>query len=362
MSTNKSLKTPLSIAIAVAATIASSSVFADDHSWPEKYTSIGIEGNYNVAAEGAEEERNDNLENYAEGGISVHHRFNPKYSVRLQYGVAEGDTTTTDVAVDIDRLQLGGRLHAAEKENSKWRPFAGAGVDYVEYTVDDRNFKTDEIAVYGEVGLQRLLNSRTLFEVGTRVRAEVDDIYIDAQPFIGLQFLMGREYAAPVVAPTPVAPMDSDADGVVDPMDQCPGTEVDVLVDEKGCPQMLTETIQKSLYVDFDTNRTVVKQSSYPAIAEFAQYLKQYVNSELVLEGHTDSRGSADYNMRLSEGRAAAVKRVLIEEYGIAPNRIDTLGLGETQPIADNATSEGRAKNRRVEAILSASKTEVIRK
>ena len=66
--------------------------------------------------------------------------------------------------------------------------------------------------------------------------------------------------------------------------------------------------------------------------------------------------------MKLSEARAAAVKNVLVEEYGIAIDRIESVGKGETRPIANNATAEGRAKNRRVEATLKATYTEIIRK
>ena len=68
-----------------------------------------------------------------------------------------------------------------------------------------------------------------------------------------------------------------------------------------------------------------------------------------MLEGHTDSIGSAKYNQGLSERRAAAVAKVLMEN-GVAANRISTVGYGKTQPIAENATKEGRAKNRRVDA------------
>jgi OOP family OmpA-OmpF porin len=356
-------KTLLNACIISVTASAMNAVVADEQQWPTKYTAIGIEGNYNVAAEGATEDRFDNLENYFEYGVSLHHRFNPKISVRLQYANAEADTTNTDSDVDIERIQLGIRRHADEEPSANWRPFAGLGYDYVEYDVEITNRQVDENAVYAEVGLQRLLGSRALVEVGTRVRAEFDELYVDGQPFVGLQYLMGREYPAQpeVAAPAP-APMDTDKDGVVDPMDQCPDTAIGLLVDEKGCPQLLTKTIQKSLYVEFDLNKTDVKRTSYSEIEEFATYLKQYINSELVLEGHTDSSGSDNYNMRLSEARAAAVKRVLVEQYGIDANRIDTVGMGETQPIADNSTVDGRAQNRRVEAVLRGSYTEAARK
>ena len=76
--------------------------------------------------------------------------------------------------------------------------------------------------------------------------------------------------------------------------------------------------------------------------------MKAHEDIDLVLEGHTDSRGTDAYNQKLSERRAAAVKAKLTEMYGIPAGRISTVGYGESRPIADNATDEGRERNRRV--------------
>jgi outer membrane protein OmpA-like peptidoglycan-associated protein len=73
---------------------------------------------------------------------------------------------------------------------------------------------------------------------------------------------------------------------------------------------------------------------------------------KLQVEGHTDSVGSADYNQRLSENRAASVRAYLVDS-GIAPNTIGTTGFGETMPVASNDTPAGRQQNRRVELIVS---------
>ena len=70
------------------------------------------------------------------------------------------------------------------------------------------------------------------------------------------------------------------------------------------------------------------------------------------IEGHTDSRGSDEHNLDLSERRAAAVREYLIGEGGIAPERLESQGFGETVPIADNDDSDGRAVNRRVEFVI----------
>ena len=76
--------------------------------------------------------------------------------------------------------------------------------------------------------------------------------------------------------------------------------------------------------------------------------MKAHEDIELVLEGHTDSTGKDDYNQDLSERRAAAVKAKLAADYGISADRISAVGYGESRPVANNATAEGRARNRRV--------------
>jgi len=73
----------------------------------------------------------------------------------------------------------------------------------------------------------------------------------------------------------------------------------------------------------------------------------------LIVEGHTDARGPADYNLRLSRRRAEAVRRYLIRRHGIAPERLQTSGYGETRPVANNETPEGRTTNRRIDIVIS---------
>lgn len=98
----------------------------------------------------------------------------------------------------------------------------------------------------------------------------------------------------------------------------------------------------------FDTNSTVIKRRMQTELASVAQNLLHYPNSDVTIIGHTDNTGSAAYNLQLSQQRADAVAGVL-EDNGVNPNRVQTIGRGESQPIATNLTAAGRAKNRRVE-------------
>jgi OOP family OmpA-OmpF porin len=80
--------------------------------------------------------------------------------------------------------------------------------------------------------------------------------------------------------------------------------------------------------------------------------MKDYPDLKVVIEGHTDSVGTSAYNKKLSQERAGAVKNYMVEKNGIDSSRITTEGFGKERPIADNATAEGRAQNRRVEAAV----------
>ena len=113
------------------------------------------------------------------------------------------------------------------------------------------------------------------------------------------------------------------------------------------------ETIKLELNsaVTFDVNSSTINPAFRNSLRKIAQSLRDYPDTYVEIQGHTDSQGSADYNYDLSVRRADAVGDFLVGN-GISFSRIDTIGFGETAPIADNRTSLGRAANRRVELFL----------
>jgi outer membrane protein OmpA-like peptidoglycan-associated protein len=113
-------------------------------------------------------------------------------------------------------------------------------------------------------------------------------------------------------------------------------------------------TFNEEAGVYFDTNKSDVKGTSAETLNRLAQIFKEYPKSVILVEGHTDSAGSDEYNMKLSQQRAVSVTDYLISQ-GIAADRFTTKWYGESQPKADNATAEGKAKNRRVELGIIAS-------
>lgn len=109
-----------------------------------------------------------------------------------------------------------------------------------------------------------------------------------------------------------------------------------------------------NLKVLFEFDKAVVQPVFNQQIEAVAGFMKKYPETTTVIEGHTDSKGPDSYNMKLSQQRAEAVKQQLVTLYGIDAQRLDTVGYGETRPVDNNATSEGRYNNRRVVATVSA--------
>jgi OOP family OmpA-OmpF porin len=119
-------------------------------------------------------------------------------------------------------------------------------------------------------------------------------------------------------------------------------------------PEPAAEAIEKgrtTLDVKFDFDQSVIKKGYYNDIDNLVSVMKQYPELAVALEGHTDWIGSDAYNQTLSQKRADAVKLYMIEKGGIDSNRLKAIGYGESRPIADNKTDEGRAQNRRTEAV-----------
>ncbi len=102
----------------------------------------------------------------------------------------------------------------------------------------------------------------------------------------------------------------------------------------------------------FDVNSDVIRPESGATLEEIGTMLQKHEELRIAIEGHTDSQGADDYNLELSERRAAAVVVFLVAEYNIAEDRLTSAGFGETVPAASNDTKEGRQQNRRVELVL----------
>lgn len=164
---------------------------------------------------------------------------------------------------------------------------------------------------------------------------------------------------APVVVSKPdtvavVADVDTDGDGIVDRLDRCP--QLAGVASNGGCPEIKREVrviFQKALQgIQFETAKYTIKPLSYVILEHVARVLTENPNYLVEIRGHTDNEGTPEKNQILSENRAKAVRDYLISK-GIDAKRLTSNGYGQMRPVAPNSTIEGRAKNRRVEFVVS---------
>ncbi len=151
---------------------------------------------------------------------------------------------------------------------------------------------------------------------------------------------------------------DNDKDGIPDwpdPVDRCPNKPG---VPPDGCEKkydlvVVTENkIELKQTVFFDTNKATIKSVSFPLLNDVAKAMVDFPTVKVDIEGHTDSQGSDKKNLKLSQKRAESVKAYLVKR-GITKDRMVPRGYGESVPIADNRTADGRAQNRRVEFVIT---------
>jgi outer membrane protein OmpA-like peptidoglycan-associated protein len=229
-----------------------------------------------------------------------------------------------------------------------WRPEAGAAAR----AAAERARLTGEREAEARAELDRLAAERALVAAAeaqaaeARARAAAEQARLEAER----------------------AAADRDGDGVPDRLDACPDQPGPAAADptRNGCPppppatapqaalvKLTAEKIEILQSVQFETDQDVIRPESERLLAEVAGVLSAHPELRLVrVEGHTDAKGSAGHNLALSEKRARAVKRWLVERGGIAVERLDAKGYGPTHPVASNDTAEGRAANRRVEFVI----------
>jgi OOP family OmpA-OmpF porin len=140
-------------------------------------------------------------------------------------------------------------------------------------------------------------------------------------------------------------PLDSDGDGVPNKIDQCPGTLPGLKVNSRGC--VISQTVELS-GVHFEFNKARLMLDSKTVLRKVAESLANEPDVSIIIMGHTDSVGSDVYNLKLSQERAQSVVNYLGTQ-GIEPARQTAKGYGESKPVGDNNTEDGRERNRRVE-------------
>lgn len=327
-------------------------------------------------------------DHYANAGISIAKNLQNSFIDQVELAIMRSDTLKykgSNTNTNMNRVFLNAVKMLPLTEKLSAYGLIGAG--YQDVTQEMRDNDDSAVLNYGlgwrydlpYYGIAVKGDARHLFSINDK---ENDIMYT-----LGLAMPLGKKYSENIVAKVPVieepiapvAPIvdgdddndgvlnskdlcpnslpgavvnengcenDDDNDGVLNRLDKCPNTSEGVTVNAEGCVATF------NLNINFAYNSDRINTEYNEKLQEFAAMLQENPKLNATIEAHTDSKGSEKYNQNLSEKRAASTVKAL-ENLNISPERLQSIGYGETQPIASNDTEEGRKANRRVTGLIN---------
>lgn len=274
--------------------------------------------------------------------IALGYRVNPNVGLELRYGHARADNASSDGHI----RQQSGTLDTYYRFNasSTLQPYVlvGGGLANTKDASQSAGPSYQHTIANAAVGAFYSLTQNVALRGELRVVEDLQESLHDGIASLGVTVGFGgasapRAAAAAVMPATaPVAPEAPVATPAATPFTAAPVTS------------LAKSPLNSRIQVLFDTDKSTVKPAYRNEIAKVARALKANPDAKVEIQGYTDSRGSAKHNDALSSARAQAVAKVLVSEFGVAERRIDAKGYGAANPVADNKTAAGRAKNRRV--------------
>lgn len=294
--------------------------------------------------------------------IGIGYRLNNRLSLEGIYSTynakhsTKGDTKLKDYRVD--------GFYDLTPWDGSWTPYAVVSLGH--FTEDFDNFNNSDdtrMAIGG--GVRKALTSNLSISADIRAVRSLDYHATEGQGKLALTWTFGAAPASTklmaveenkAVAEEPAtetttaaastAVKDSDMDGIADNKDLCPNTPAGSKVDATGC--IPVQDIHLQVGFDFDSDK--INSTELSQVDKMGDFLTRHPDTRIRIIGYTDSQGAPAYNKSLSLRRAEAVRKVLLSKYSISPERIQSLGKGASEPLADNSTAKGRKENRRVTA------------
>ncbi|MDA8165173.1 MAG: OmpA family protein [Desulfobacteraceae bacterium] len=270
-------------------------------------------------------EGDQDLEHNLMVGGALGYDFTKHFGVEGMFNYIPTEHIQSDINVENYVYHLDGLFYF--RPDSTLVPYFALGGGGISPNPDGAAGDTHGLVDYG-LGLKYFMTDNLAFRADVRHLISFGDIYNNLSYAVGLTYQWGGAKPAPpapaVAAPAPAPPPKPEAK-----------KEVCVYLD-----------------VFFDFDRAEVKPRHADDLKKVADFMKQNPDLKATIKGYTDYVGTEEYNQKLSERRAEAVKNYLVSNYGIDPGRISTVGYGKTHPLATNETAFGRQLNRRASEVM----------
>ena len=341
----------------------------------------GVTGTIGIGQMNFDSDRN--LDDDTLGNVGIGYRFDSPWATEFSYLSADTETDPGGVDIDASYWRLDGLYHFAQR--NKLEPFVAFGAGHSDIDGLD-NDDSGGFTLNAGGGAKYWFAPSTALRGDLRFFRTMDDSEVDTALIVGLHHHFGGRSTPAAPAPAePAGPVDSDGDGVMDDQDACPNTPCEASVDSRGCAidtdgdgvpdykdacpgtsqrgaridsrgcyEMLKETVSVELNVQFDFDSAAARPEHRAEVKRVYDFMREYPQTKVTIEGHTDSRGSADYNKDLSQRRADTIAEMLTTDFSLSSDRVSAVGYGEERPIASNETDEGRQANRRVVGVVEA--------
>ena len=319
-------------------------------------------------------------------GLGLEYQFNKRWGSEIKYlqGSLDGKYSNSNDA-DLKHLIAEGMYYIQSDDIEGFSPYIAAGIGHSEHDYDVIGKDSSTTGLFGP-GFRYAFNDRWSSKVDLRWVHGIDSSDNDGLLTMAISYALGKTKSSTTKATdmaetialdtdkdgitdandncpntpsgtkvdTKGCTLDTDGDTIADALDKCPNTAPGAKVDAQGCAEKLTRTESITMNVNFPSSSAQLTNDYMIEIEKVAAFMRLYPKVNGVIEGHTDSSGSAAFNQKLSQQRADAVRTQLINKFRIDGSRLTAVGHGEKQPLVSNDTKDGRQKNRRVIAVFEA--------
>jgi OOP family OmpA-OmpF porin len=305
-------------------------------------------------------------------GIDLQKIINEQWNVRIElaktrYDIQNGNNTDYGTRAGLDaiykiedsNLYLFGGVKRFNNVKNYNAANVGAGYNF---QINDRFSFYSEAAIYRDLDYGQTdqgLKIGVKYNFGGAKQSPVTRKKLE-QEIVSTPTVEKEIISKPIIEKIMI--VDTDNDGINNENDNCANTPINVKVDSKGCALFSEKEVAIKLNVMFENNSSQVEATMLNDIERLADFMKEYKNTTVVIEGHSSAVGNEKYNLMLSQKRADSIQSILINKFKIDASRLSATGFGETQLVSKGNTRADHNLNRRVIAKIETTVKEEVMK